>query len=162
MSNQLSIDDLQTSLQKEDLKKAEYDMAALYLQGGNVDIKRDFKTAEKLLKKSSDAGHADAHALLYRIYTANEGGIKRDQEKALKYLEKASDGGLAAYQLEHAIHLHKAGGGEDLEKAFELYQKLDSDAVVESVKKVAYNNMAVMYKQGSFVDKDLDEAVEYF
>lgn len=109
------------------------------------------------LNKAVEAGSVPACKELAAIYLKGKGNIKADKSKAEKYLLKASEINNPHFNGE----VHNLLGlfyrdERNYEKAFEEYKKAEELGYPQT-----YINIALAYKNGKGVEKDIEKYAEY-
>ena len=115
--------------------EALYDMAKLYLKGGEV--KKNPDEAMRSLTRAAASGYAPAYTAIADMYLNGE-GTARDVEVAIAtYEEGAKLGDGTAYERLGDIYHEKGYTDRDVAKAYELYMKAVELGVETAVEKAA-------------------------
>lgn len=116
---------------------------------------QNFQKAFSLYKKAANSGYINAMYSLGRCYE-NGIGTPPDLDKALFWYDKAAGMGMAHAYKNAADMYQKKGGKENLEKAFELFEKGARSYVPSCI-----YALGCCYEEGIGVDKDSLKAVEF-
>lgn len=122
-------------------------MARFYLKGKYV--QQNESMAIGLYKKCAELKDGQSCYELYRIYKRK--GIEPD--KSLQYLKMAAEYGMTSAQYDLAIAYIQNGTEDDYRTAFSLFQKAG-----EKGDPCAYYQLALCYRYGRGVDKDMQQA----
>lgn len=115
--------------------EALYDMAKLYLKGGEV--KKNPEEAMRSLTRAAASGYAPAYTAIADMYLFGEGTV-RDVEVAIAtYEEGAKLGDGLAYERLGDIYHEKSYTDRDVAKSYELYMKAVELGVETAVEKAA-------------------------
>ena len=111
-----------------------------------------------LFRRAAEAGSAEAHLWLGKMYASGNGYLLKDAQKALEHLEKSAASGLKAAATELADHLLRGDlGPQDIGRARELLEGLaQQDDAAASFR------LGMMYcgDDGSGVPANAEKAIE--
>ncbi len=147
----------------EDVKKlaasgsmdGHYALGMAYLYGW--DIEPDMEKGFNELEKASEMGHADAMALLVKMFFSGDyTGITT--ESAVEYAKIGSEEGVADAQLYLGV-AYQDGicVNQDYSKAADLFRKSMNQGNID-----ARNSLAYLYQEGLGVEKDEEKAYKLY
>lgn len=126
---------------------------ALFYEKGIV-VPKDLSKALELTKRAAEGGHSVAQYNLSQYYEK-----EKDWDSALLWLQKSADQNyeIAIHDLAYSYKNGTHGLQKDINKSIELWKKSANLGLPESV-----FNLAVFYRDGVDVPKDLAKAFEMF
>ncbi|MDR5893990.1 tetratricopeptide repeat protein [Halomonas mongoliensis] len=145
---------------KEGDVRAQYLVGAAYLYGLEAqEVEVDHEQGRYWLEKAADQGAAEAYSELARIYRSGM-GVEKDASKYEEYLAEAGERGMRSRKLE-LLDLYRDGDPElniepDEDKYIYWLQVTAEDGLT-----ISMENLAVRYRQGRGVERDLEKAFEW-
>ncbi len=125
--------------------KAQYNLGVIY-EKGKGGVRKDYKKAVELYRKSADQGFAPSQSNLGNMYSQGL-GVKQDYKKAVELYKKSADQGDAEAQHNLGLmYVQGLGVKQDYKKAKELWQKSAEQGVVN-----AKRNLATLCQKYSWV-----------
>ncbi|WP_445003729.1 tetratricopeptide repeat protein [Halomonas mongoliensis] len=140
--------------------RAQYLVGAAYLYGLEAqEVEVDHEQGRYWLEKAADQGAAEAYSELARIYRSGM-GVEKDASKYEEYLAEAGERGMRSRKLE-LLDLYRDGDPElniepDEDKYIYWLQVTAEDGLT-----ISMENLAVRYRQGRGVERDLEKSFEW-
>lgn len=140
---------------------AQTNLAVMFLAGRGV-LKRDRKQALYWFTKAAEQGDSRAASYLGDIYLYGN-GVTKDNVQAKYWLQQAAAGGdVYALSSIGVMHLTSENGfTKDTIRGIALLQQA-ALAPEQEFSPIAWNNLAMLYADGTYVPRDNTKAVEWF